>query len=521
MFEVRLYEDANDKQGIMIHSPYTSDIKLSSGNVKQLTKEIWQFSFSINPYNRGWGKIKPLQSLIRVFNHKTGNQEFAGRVLRITQVMNVDGMITIRYECESFLAYLQDSSQRHGEYRNITPRDFLQVIIDNHNSQVEPHKRMKLGDVTVTTSTDNVYRYLGYDRTLDTIKDKLIDRLGGYLRLREEEDGLYLDYLESVGEVSSTEIRLRRNLKDMQRDIDPRDVITRVVPLGTRIESEDEEAVDASQARLTIADVNNGIDYLDIPEFQEEFGIIEGSIIFDDVTVPGILKTRGEQFIQSQHAALVKYNVNPVDLFLIDEDMDSFHVDNYHRVVNELFGIDEILQVVQKNINIMDPTDISLVIGDMPKTLTDYQVELNKSASKVVDLENTVSRQSQRLGQLVGEISNVNKEITNVQQLINNVDLEHLPDAIQSLEQAISNLNDALDGIPIYDVATPTKDGLMAAADKVKLDALQVYEEATELQAGLMSASDKAKLNRITVTQNINLDNLLARIEALENPQDQ
>src|SRR5690625_4098124 len=505
MYEVRLYEDANDKQGIMIHSPYTSDIKLSSGNVKQLTKEIWQFTFSINPQNRGWGKIKPLQSLIRVFNHKTENQEFAGRVVRITQVMNVDGMITIRYECESFLAYLQDSSQRHGEYRNITARDLLQVIIVNHNRKVEPNNHMKLG----------------YDRTLETIKDKLIDRLGGYLRLREEEDGLYLDYLESVGEISSTEIRLRRNLKDMQRDIDPRDVITRVVPLGTRIESDDEEAVDASQARLTIADVNNGIDYLDIPEFQEEFGIIEGSIIFDDVTVPGILKTRGEQFIQSQHAALVKYNVNPVDLFLIDEDMDSFHVDNYHRVVNELFGIDEILQVVQKNINIMDPTDISLVIGDMPKTLTDYQVELNKSASKVVDLENTVSRQSQRLGQLVGEINNVNTEITNVQNLINNVDLENLPDAIQSLEQAISDLNDALDGIPIYDVATETQDGLMSAADKVKLNGLKTYEEATELVAGLMSAEDKAKLNRITVTQNIDLDNLLARIEALENPQDQ
>src|SRR5690625_4389452 len=121
MYEVRLYEDANDKQGIMVHSPYTSDIKLSSGNVKQLTKEIWQFSFSINPYNRGWGKIILLQSLIIVFNYKTGNQEFAGRVLSISPVMNVDGIITISYECVCFLAYLQASTQRYGEYRFITP----------------------------------------------------------------------------------------------------------------------------------------------------------------------------------------------------------------------------------------------------------------------------------------------------------------------------------------------------------------------------------------------------------------
>src|SRR5690625_2217130 len=179
MYEIKLYDGPYDKEGITIHSPYVSNTKLSSGNIKQLTKEIWQFSFSINPYNRGWGKIRPLHSLVRVFNRKSGEQEFAGRVLRITQVMNVDGMITIRYECESFLAYLKESSQRHGEYRNITPRDFLQLILDNHNSTVDPHQRMKLGDVTVTTSTDNVYRYLGYERTLDTIKENLIDRLGG------------------------------------------------------------------------------------------------------------------------------------------------------------------------------------------------------------------------------------------------------------------------------------------------------------------------------------------------------
>src|SRR5699024_767787 len=132
------------------------------------------------------------------------------------------------------------------------------------NRQVEAHKRFKLGEVTVSNPTDNVYRYLGYENSFETIKDKLVDRLGGYIRARHESDGLYLDYLEEVGEyVKSTPIRLAHNMQNVDYEVDPTEVVTRLVPLGKSIETEDEGAADASQARLTIEDVNNGVDYLD------------------------------------------------------------------------------------------------------------------------------------------------------------------------------------------------------------------------------------------------------------------
>src|SRR5690625_6811143 len=76
---------------------------------------------------------------------------------------------------------------------------------------------------------------------------------------------------------------------------------------------------------------------------------------------------------------------------------------------------------------------------------------------------------------------NVETNLDDLQQAIENADLEDLPDAISALEQAINNLNDALDGIPIYGPVTQTEDGLMTSADKIKLDELEVYQEATEL----------------------------------------
>src|SRR5699024_4185851 len=143
--------------------------------------------------------------------------------------------------------------------------------------------------VTVTNTTDNVYRYIGYDNTYETIKDKLVARLGGYIFCRKEDDGFYLDYLseEDVGVyVDSTPIKLAKNMQSVSYEIDPTEVITRLVPLGTHIDSENEEATDTSKARLSIADVTNGVDYLDDEDLIDELVIIERSIVWDDVINP-------------------------------------------------------------------------------------------------------------------------------------------------------------------------------------------------------------------------------------------
>lgn len=509
MYLVTIYDGPNDDKGIVIHSPYIDGVKLSSGTINLTIQGIPDMEFTINHKNPAWGKIKPLRTLIKVINIKTKKVVFDGRVLMPTEKMSSDGMFSIKYTCESKLAYLNDSNQRHGEYHNISVRDFLQVILDNHNRQVEPHKQFKIGNVTVKDNNDSLYRYLGYEKTYATIKDKLIERLGGFLVVRDEDDGMYLDYLESVGEFKNTPIRLRTNLKDMQREIDPLSVITRVIPLGARIESEDEQATDASQARLTIAEVNNGIDYLDDLELQTEFGIFEGTIIFDDVTQPNILKTRGEQFLANQKAAAVRYDITPVDVSLIDESFDSFECGNWHQVVNPVFAIDEPLQIIEQKIDINEPQKCSLTIGEKYKTLTQYQVEANKSTQKVVELENVVNQQSQTIGTLKTELNEVNNAVITVQKALEDADIDALNVALEALETAVQNLQTAIENMPIYDLATPLDDGLMSANDKSKLDLITVLD-SIDLDAL------KQKLDLITVINPVDLDELVSRVEALE-----
>lgn len=509
MYLVTIYDGPNDDKGIVIHSPYLDGLKLSSGTINLTIQGIPDMEFTINVKNPAWGKIKPLRTLIKVVDVKKNKVVFDGRVLMPVEKMSSDGMFSIKYTCEGKLAYLNDSRQRHGEYHNISVRDFLQVIIDNHNRQVESHKQFKLGNVTVKDNNDSLYRYLGYENTYATIKDKLIDRLGGFLVIRDEEDGMYLDYLESVGEFKNTPIRLRTNLKDMKREIDPLHVITRVVPLGTRIESEDEEATDASQARLTIAEVNNGIDYLDDLELQKEFGIIEGTIIFDDVTQPSILKTRGEQFLANQKAAAVRYDINPVDVSLIDESFDSFECGNWHQIINPIFAINEPVQIIEQKIDITQPQTCSITVGEKYQTLTQYQVQANKSAQKVVELETIVNSQIATIATLKNELQKVDGAVFEVQKALEDADIDALNEALVALETAVDNLQTAIENMPVYDLATPTTDGLMSASDKSKLDLIQVLN-SVDLDAL------KQKFDLITVVNQIDLDDLVSRIEALE-----
>lgn len=488
MYLIKIYDGIDDAQGTIIHTPYADGDKLTSGNIKLVGDGIDSFEFSINPSNPAWNNIRPLVTLLTITDVRSGKLIFDGRVLKPTQTMTANGQFNIKYTAESKLAYLHDSTQRHGEYNNMTVRDFLVEIIAQHNRQVEPHKRFEVGNVTVTTTTDNIYRFLGYEKTWEAIQDKLISRLGGHIRLRE---GKYIDYLESVGELRNTPIRLRTNLKDMQKEIDPTEIITRLVPLGARLETEGGSGV--SEPRLTIESVNNGKDYIDDQALINEFGIIESNMTWDDVNTPSTLLLRGNQFFQSQRAARISYDVSAPNMNLIDASFEEFEVDDYYPIDNPVFAINEPIQVIGKDIDINNPQMSKLQIGDKHRTLSEYQAQANKQMMTVASLEKRVNRLGSQNAQLNQQLELAQGQLQTIQEDLLNIDLENLPQELQTISEQIQVLQTTLDNldIPEYDVATP-------------------YEN------GLMSASDKAKLDLIHATSIIDLDDILQRLETLE-----
>lgn len=493
----------NDGKETVIHHPNFNDLKVIEGRITHEKNVADGFTFTILPDNPGYYLIRPLTTLIKVENLKTGNIEFDGRVLRPKESMSDSGAFSKSFICESELGYLYDSCQRHGEYHDISVRDFLQVMIDNHNRDVaddEIDKTFQVGIVMVTDPNDSLYRYLGYENTFDTIMDKLIDRLGGVLRVRKENGVRYLDYLSQEKIVKPTEIRLAKNLKSITQEIDPSEAITRLIPLGTRIESEDDEATDASQARLTIAEVNNGIDFLVDEEMEQALGtVVVKSHVWDDINTPSILKTRGQQYLRDHNRIKKQYTITALDLSLIDLDIDSFEVGYYYPIINPVMGINEELEVIKKTVDIINPNQNSLTVGDQFKTASEYQDEANRSANQVIELQSIVDFQARRIVSLRQELKAVDESVENVNKAIEEMDIDALNEAIVILEQAIQNLHQAIEQIPSYGPVTHEKDGLMLAADKQKLDKITVTNEV-DLDALVQEIAD-----------------LKARVEELEN----
>ncbi len=421
MYFVKIFDGPSDTTGTIIHNPYASGPKLTGGEATRKLDAVDDFTFSINMLNPAWGKLRPLHTLIKIIDAKSGQTVFNGRVLKPTKAMSDAGAFSESYVCESRLAYLQDTNQRHAELHNISVRDFFAKILETHNRQVEPYKQFKTGEVTVTDNNDSLYRYLGYDSTLSTIKDKLVSRLGGYLQIRDTPDGVYLDYLADIGElVEDTPIRLAHNLKSMTYEVDPTEIITRLIPLGEQLDSQNQGDTDASRARLTIAAVNGGKDYLDDAELQQEFGIITGTQIWDDVTDATNLKNKGQAYLDAQRLP-ASWSVTPLDLSQIGQDLHGFDVGNTYPLINPHLVEKENIQVVEKKFDLLDPKKITLTIGDKKKTLSQYQSAANQASRQIVVIKEAVNGQYSKITSLDNELSGAKEDIVTLEAKIENM----------------------------------------------------------------------------------------------------
>lgn len=437
MYEVKIINDSNET--IINAISTSSEAPRITGQCKFGINTIDSFTFNILPNNEGYNLIKDLKTLVEVNNIKTNKNEFRGRVLIQTPKMNSSGLLTKSITCESELGYLMDSVQEHGEYHDITVRGFLELIIDNHNKQVSEDKHFTVGVVEVIDNNDSLYRYLGYDKTLDTIKDKLIDRLGGELRVRHENGIRYLDYLQSIGEKKDTEIVLARNLITIEQERDPSEIITRLVILGPKLED--------SEERLTVASINNGLNYIDDEEAISEFGIIADTVTFDDVNIVENLLSKGKDYLKENNKIKKKHKINALDLSLIGLDVASFEVGNTYRVINPLMNIDEDLRVIEKTLDINSPQSSSLSIGDKFENIKDYQLDNIATAKEVKTIKENVQTTVSALNSVSVELNNTVEILNTANENIGNLNevVKANVDATNAIVNTLVSINNKLD----------------------------------------------------------------------------
>nr|WP_278772445.1 phage tail protein [Limosilactobacillus mucosae] len=250
MYRIIGYNEPTDKNGFIVLDQRVNRT-VSEGKLTIKETDIDDLELTVNRDNLLFDNVKPMHTHVEVYDDD--KLLFRGRAIKPKKEMQSSGRFTRTYTFEDIEAYLLDSIQRFYEAVGLTPKEFLQSLIDVHNSQVPQYKQFKLRNCNVTNNKDDAYRQIDYPKTRDAIKDKLINELGGYLVTEYKQDGPnMLDYVTDIGNdhKSDTPIQLAVNMKSASLTIDPTKVITRLVPLGKQLEPQKVE-VDGENSTTT------------------------------------------------------------------------------------------------------------------------------------------------------------------------------------------------------------------------------------------------------------------------------
>lgn len=416
MYRIIAYNEPTDKVGYIIHDPRI-DRRVSAGKLTLKEGEIDDLTLKVNQKSNLFNNVRPMHTHVEVYD---GNELiFRGRALKPTRTMESSGQFMQEYVFESIEAYLLDSVQRFAEVHNTTPADFFRMLIQVHNNSVPDWKKFEVRKVNVTNSTDNVYRFVDYTKTRDTIKEKLLTRLGGFLRVEYHDGKNYVDYVIDPGRdhQADTPIKLGRNLKSASMTIDPTKVITRLIPLGAQIEPPQNETgnvANGTRPRITIADLNGGKDYLDIPDLQQEFGVINGTQTWDDVHESQNLFRKAKEWIASQSATNTQWTISALEL----PEYASFRVSDRYMFINPSLIEPQLLRVTQKQIDLAKPHESNLTIAEKPFSLTSYQAQIQKSLRSVTDLKKFIVSQEEILNDWNSKYNSSQQKIKDLQEAL-------------------------------------------------------------------------------------------------------
>lgn len=304
----------------LLYDDRLENLKIFEPKVDLEVNKTGSFTFAIYPDHPYFNQIKKLKSIITVYQDDF--LLFRGRILNDEIGFYNEKQI----ECEGELAFLLDSIIRPYEFSG-SIEEFLQMLLDAHNAQVDAAHQFTVGNVTVTDPNNTITRSsVDYEKTLDVINKSLIDLLGGYIKIRVDGSVRYIDYVEDLSTISSQSVEFAKNLLNLKRIGKGEDIATALIPLGAKVQDSEGNETDE---RLTIKSVNDGLDYIYDQAAVNQYGWIFASNTWDDVTLASNLLTKGKAYLAEIVNEPEILELSAADLATVDSSVTSFHIGTY------------------------------------------------------------------------------------------------------------------------------------------------------------------------------------------------
>lgn len=459
----------------VIYDSTFEDFKIGKGVITLETNKSGSFVFSVYPDHFYFDKFIRMKTVITVY--KSNKITFRGRILSdVTDYWN-NKVIT----CEGELGFFQDSIIRPFDFSG-TPEQLLRTFINEHNAQVDEFKRFKIGKITVIDNNNYIARSNeGYETTLENLNSRLLESaLGGNFYITHGKDGTdpipTLNYLADFTVVSSQSIEFGSNLKDYTKTANAGEIATAIIPLGAEIG----EA--GSGEKLTIASVNNGLDYVHDKTAVALYGWITKVVEWDDVTEAANLKKKAEDYVKESIKQNVTIELTAVDFHLLDRSIESFKLGDYIPVYSKPHNFDDVMLCNKQTIDLLKPDNDTVTLGHTFMTFTEKNSKILPSIKKVKTIEFTVQK--------------VNAQVVK------------LDEAVKSAEQIAQ---EALESYQEIDGTVGTITGDMEAiAGAVTQNAKNISANANSIQTN----TREIEKNRTDITNNT--DAIQSNAEAIE-----
>lgn len=412
----------------ILYDPRDDELTLLSPKCKLAVNTVCGGSFTILPTHPFYSKLQKLKSIFEI--RQDGQTIFRGRMTEDSR----DFQNCLDVDLEGVLAFANDSIIPPFNF----PDDFpdaegstnvveflLGWILDQHNAQCESWQRLKLGTVTVSDPNNYVTRSSEkYDTTWNTLKSKLFESaLGGYLVMRYEDDGNYVDYLSEFTLTNTQKIIFGENLRDVVQKSDATGTYSAILPLGAKIETEDGGKYTVTLASLPDGNLTDDLvkegAFIYSKSAREQYGwkcmpISEST--WDDVTQVENLKTKGMEALSVNGTKLsATITFKGVDLRFTDDQIQSFRYARNVLADSPPHGItDAKYALTTLDIDILNPQNTTITVGDTIRTMTDVNEKQHSSTvQRVENAEKDIAENRTEVSEVKNQVLTQSTQILN------------------------------------------------------------------------------------------------------------
>ena len=466
-----LYDPRLVENNLIIRDP---SVKLAVGKAGSM-------DFVVNADHPYLSNLRRMSGLVELLDG--ASPIYRGRITRDTK----DFYGAHKIETEGIMAALNDSLippfnfpedfENDADYITASESGnvvdfFFRWILAQHNAQVSEEQQIKPGNVTVTDPNNYITRSSeSYETAMATILDKLSESsIGGYLLIRYEADGNYLDYYAELPLTNVQKVEFSENLIDLSSETDGTKIYTAILPEG----KDGLYLSGISDGDLTDDLVKSGLTIYS-KSGVAAYGRITRYIKWDDVTVASNLLSKAKAALADNGLSMPEtITCKAVDLGWQDT-VQHFRVGRMTILASTPHGYNAAYPLMELNPDILDPGNTQITLGATQQTYTGAQIDAKRETDERI--ESTRQEISERVDESSSQvIQATQQQITDLQQNVNSIILSALENYVET-----GDFNS-------YKEEVSTK--LSVLTDQLSIDITKVTERIDDVNGDLQAKYD-------------------------------